>query len=144
MQITEPHSGRLPGKSESVELLRNKDNALMFCNIQPQQSFNKPVYKTFGDEKKMKALLCAVCLLPFLFNNCFLLLSVCRECILLYTNILFSLLNNSTKYDGKIRGYHPNTRTFDRHSMQPKALVCLFASTAFPTGYCVLLQHRAC
>lgn len=52
MQITMPHSGRLAGKSESFELLRSEDNALMFCNIRPKQPFNKPVHKTFGDEKK--------------------------------------------------------------------------------------------
>ena len=52
MQITMPYSGRLAGKSESSELLRSKDNALMFCNIRPKQPFNKPVHKTFGDEKK--------------------------------------------------------------------------------------------
>lgn len=52
MQITMPYSGRLAGKSESFELLRSEDNALMFCNIRPKQPFNKPVHKTFGDEKK--------------------------------------------------------------------------------------------
>lgn len=55
MQITMPHSGRLAGKSESFELLRSKDNALMFCNIQPKQPFNKPVHKTFSDEKNISA-----------------------------------------------------------------------------------------
>lgn len=62
MQITVPYSGRLSGKSECVELLRGEDNTLMFCNVRPQQPFNKPVHKTFGDKKKMKALLYAVCL----------------------------------------------------------------------------------
>ena len=52
MQITMPYSGRLAGKSESFELLRSEDNALMFCNIRLKQPFNKPVHKTFGDEKK--------------------------------------------------------------------------------------------
>lgn len=77
MQITMPYSGRLAGKSESFELLRSEDNALMFCNIRPKQPFNKPVHKTFGDEKKI-------------------------------------------------------------------ALVCFFASTAFPTGRCVPLRHWVC
>ena len=56
MQITMPYSGRLAGKSESFELLRNEDNALMFCNIRPKQPFNKPVHKTFGDEKNSTCL----------------------------------------------------------------------------------------
>ena len=75
MQITVPYSGRLSGKSESVELLKSEDNTLMFCNVRPQQPFNKPVHKTFGDEKKNGSI--AVCRLPFLFNNCFHLLSAC-------------------------------------------------------------------
>lgn len=52
MQFTVPYSGRLADKSESVELLKNEYNALMFCNIHSQQPFNKTVHKTFGDEKK--------------------------------------------------------------------------------------------
>ena len=75
MQITVPYSGRLSGKSESVELLRSEDNTMMFCNVQLQQPFNKPVHKTFGDEKKNEGI--AVYRLPLLFNNCFHLLSVC-------------------------------------------------------------------
>lgn len=47
-----PYSGRLADKPESVELMRNEDNALISCNIHSQQSFNKPIHKTFGDEKK--------------------------------------------------------------------------------------------
>ena len=54
MQITVSYSGRLASKSESVELLRNEDNILIFCNIRPQQPFNRLVHKTFGDEKKKK------------------------------------------------------------------------------------------
>ncbi len=52
MQITMPYSGRLAGKSESFELLRSEDNALMFCNIRPKQPFNKPVHKLWRRKEK--------------------------------------------------------------------------------------------
>ena len=36
----------------------------MFCNIHPQQPLNKPVHKTFGDEKKKER----CCGVPFAFS----------------------------------------------------------------------------
>ena len=50
------HLCRFPGGlvegRKSVELLTRVYNTLMYCNIHPQQPLNKPVHKTFGDEKK--------------------------------------------------------------------------------------------
>ena len=52
------HLCRFPGGlvegRKSVELLTMAYSALMSCNIRPQQPLNKPVHKTFGDEKKKK------------------------------------------------------------------------------------------
>ena len=98
-----------------------------------------PFTKHLEAKRKRKGV--AVCSLPFLFNSRFFLLSVCWKCILLYINILFTTFNNSTKYDGKIGDYHPNTHTFDRYSMQPIGLAFLFASTAFPIKHYAPLSH---
>lgn len=64
MQFAVPYSGRLADKSESVELLRNKNNTLIFCDIYTLQPFNKPVHKTFGGEKRKEK----CCGVPFAFS----------------------------------------------------------------------------
>ena len=63
---------------------------MMFCNIHPQQPLNKPVHKTFGDEKK-KECRCGVPL-AFSFQQPFPFVEdLLREYLIIYQNIIYHI-----------------------------------------------------
>ena len=86
------HFCRFPGGlvegRKSVELLMRTYNTLVSCNIRPQQSLNKPVHKTFGDEKKEKCR-CGVSL-GFSFQQPFSFVEdLLRAYIVIYQHIIY-------------------------------------------------------
>ena len=63
---------------------------MMFCNIHPQQPLNKPVHKTFGDEKK-KECRCGVPL-AFSFQQPFPFVEdLLREYLIIYQHIIYHI-----------------------------------------------------